>query len=547
MHLNEKQRLKLYESLTNALVSAFNTLPSLSQMTMSVLEVDLLVEIGYKDNLRGSIFELVRWADSQGFFEKLIEGAYVRNPGNSLMQELVENLPDFPSFLTDCVYDIYLSCAEDVPEDWLTKFRRSLTSSIINEIKSPVAVTGSRQVVSETSADAEVKSSAAKAGALIIIFSDGYLQSAKCVKELDDFLTAHSPHDFVERLIFLVEYKKVNTSFSNNLILNQLRGYRFWDYDENYYKYIKDLSNDAAALLRGIKDGAWRDIKPDNQTVFVAEVAEDLQLTRDAVIRHLIQAGINILPVSRYPTDPQKFTEAVNKDISKCKLFVQLLGSENTVDTSRLPAEFITLQYESAQRAGKPIMQWRRADLIISDIQDEQYRKFLGGNFVRAEGIEEFKSAVVNFIFPPPPLKLPSEWSDKFVFVNNTDDDSNWVEEKIIALLEEKGIGYSTKLNEGDAANANAFLKAALTGCDALFLVYGAAPPDWVLNQLLICKRHLALRDRPLQGFILCDGPPPHKADFPAKLPGLKSINCRENTNELNQFIDSLRNGGDGE
>ena len=84
--------------------------------------------------------------------------------------------------------------------------------------------------------------------------------------------------------------------------------------------------------------------------------------TREAeLVSHLTQAGLTVLPETWYREDSgQEFRAAMQADLHRCSVFVQLLG--------RLPGRrlkfaegrrFPAVQHDIAKEMGKPVLQWR--------------------------------------------------------------------------------------------------------------------------------------------------------------------------------------------
>lgn len=85
MTLSNVERKKLHQ----AFLSAFVDEVMLSQMVDFELDENL-ESIAGKGKLSNVVFNLIRWAESQGRTEELIKGAIAQNPGNPPLQDFAQ-------------------------------------------------------------------------------------------------------------------------------------------------------------------------------------------------------------------------------------------------------------------------------------------------------------------------------------------------------------------------------------------------------------------------------------------------------------------------
>jgi hypothetical protein len=65
------------------------------------------------------------------------------------------------------------------------------------------------------------------------------------------------------------------------------------------------------------------------ENVFLARSSEDLETREEELIAYLTQAGLGILPETWYPeVDEHGFRVAMETDLNRCSVFVQLLASK---------------------------------------------------------------------------------------------------------------------------------------------------------------------------------------------------------------------------
>lgn len=76
---------KQFQTLQDALLSAFQSRADLEQLTLFQLEENLN-HIAGGDNLSSIVFNLIQWAEARGRTQELVEGALEQNPRNSALQ-----------------------------------------------------------------------------------------------------------------------------------------------------------------------------------------------------------------------------------------------------------------------------------------------------------------------------------------------------------------------------------------------------------------------------------------------------------------------------
>ena len=149
-----------------------------------------------------------------------------------------------------------------------------------------------------------------------------------------------------------------------------------------------------------------------------------------------------MLPKTEYSYDPSAFREAVDRDLARCVLFVQLLSAEPGRKPPDLPLGRVGLQHERARALGKTIIQWRNSEMNTAALaevaqSDPDHHRLLTGTTVRAEGIVDFESAVKEAAFPKPPTSRPLQ--NRFVYISADADDRAEAGEPRAALPEAAG------------------------------------------------------------------------------------------------------------
>ena len=296
---------------------------------------------------------------------------------------------------------------------------------------------------------------------------------------------------------------------------------------------------------------------PATATVYLADVTEDLEDMRDEVKSYLNQAGYSTLPRTIYPTDADGYTAALDADLDRATLFVQLLSELPGRKVRDDGLRRVAMLVDRAARRDPPIpmLQWRSRDLDLRRVTNEAHLKILKGEAVTGRDvevmevdIEEFKAAVkariVRTMAPPPPQKPPPD-RDYFLFIN-ADATDDGLSTELVRYIDAgwSWVGYFPPRRDGDPEQVRAYLEQNLKDCDGLVVIFGAAGPDWVTAQLQKARQITALRDRGPLKVAVYEGPPEENKIKPiAKLPRMVRVNCRHGLDqaELGRFIESLR------
>jgi hypothetical protein len=272
--------------------------------------------------------------------------------------------------------------------------------------------------------------------------------------------------------------------------------------------------------------------------IFLAEVTDDLEETRNNVKRYLDQAGINVLPDTYYSPDPQSFQQALDNDLANCKLFVQLLSEIPGKRPPGVPHGYARLQYERAIAAKKPILQWRSPKVDLSRVKDTSHLKLLDGNTVIVASIEQFKREIVQQVSPLPKTTRKKS-ADTLVFLNAVEDDRDMAN-RVGKFLSSYGVGYVLPMSAGAPVEIRNDLEQNLLTCDAVIIIYGNTTVRWVREQLRYYRKICPQRELPPSPITVYKTPPKPKEQIGFNLPNLQTIES-PNGPEYVQFKSLLK------
>ncbi|HND54198.1 MAG TPA: TIR domain-containing protein, partial [Pirellulaceae bacterium] len=223
--------------------------------------------------------------------------------------------------------------------------------------------------------------------------------------------------------------------------------------------------------------------------VLLAEVwGDSLSDQRERLRSHLEDTGLLVLPTDYYSRSPTEFSAALDRDLERSCLFVQLLGPRFSPATADLPGGYEQLQLERARAAGIPILRWRSRDLKLDDLPSS-VRGVLEGEDVEALYFDDLVRTIVQRALQS---SLQAAASDddrkKFVLVDAEGSDDETLSE-VRQRLEECEIGCDfvppgeTMLEAADARNY-----------DGLMVVVGNSDRKRVDDHLRSCRQLMLTR-----------------------------------------------------
>lgn len=470
-------------------------------------------------------------------------------------------------------HDVFVSYAhvDDIPahgssHGWVTTFVAELGRQLAMQLGriDNQSVWMDHHLRGNSAITPEILGEATESATLLVILSQGYLNSEWCNRELEVFLSRIKAQQGIDIPVFVIEKQRLDRGLWPR-DLGNLRGYPFWEYDgqpgpdtpcytladprprEDQLKYwsrLSDLSKDlAVALRRMAPDKGPGTADTENRVkVFLAEATDDLEEKREEVKRYLDQRGLQVLPKNYYPNDPEAFRRAQESELADCRLFVQLLSSIAGKHPAGAENGFPDLQYQIAKQMNLPIVQWRSPKLDLDEVGLDAQRILLEAETVMAVPIEEFKEevfkkATTSYTDPPTPDQ------STLVFVNHGDEDAE-LATKVISVIEEAKLGYSVPLKVGSPAQLRQDLEENLLISDVILWIYGQAPLGWVREQLLSFQKVGWRRDKPARK-ALCKYPP-SKPDPGIKLASMDTLYCNGDPrdSELRKLLKSLCSTG---
>ena len=333
---------------------------------------------------------------------------------------------------------------------------------------------------------------------LVILLSSAWLASEWCQRELSIFTkNLKQPGG----RLFVIELDRINVD-DKPLILKKLLTYRFWREtderkvqqlgypvpqatDSSYYDRLADLSNELADVIK-CKNSAVEKA-PVKATVYVAPVNDSLYEQRARLISELRQFSIEVLPRNN------EFDGNIDVALAQCSHFVQLLDASWTMG---VPFS----QHKAALNAGKPIIQWRDAQLVyaVDKLRKEQLA-LLSGKTVIASPLSDFIRHVRETVLPKPKSDdedMPKRRADEsMVFVHACQVDFNHAH-SIAQRLKAKGYGYVLPRYTGDAERIRKSITRGYELCDIMLMVQQRGAAEVVEDFLSEARVHILKREK---------------------------------------------------
>jgi hypothetical protein len=293
---------------------------------------------------------------------------------------------------------------------------------------------------------AEIEAVLESAAIFIAIMSPSYLASTWCRDEARIFARRSTGN--LPGRVFVVEKQLLSDGAIVPQELSGRRNSLFWYIDSNkqprtfakpmlqqeeiqYFRQVEDLARDIHRQLKAMAGSpsvsllgypvihVGANSAGSAPAVLLAEVTDDLELRRAEVRRYLEQQGVLVLPEVSYPLGRREFEAALDSDLSRSRLFVQLLGAIPGKRTPDVPEGYGWLQLQRAAKRGMRVLQWRSPDVDPAAIDLAGHRELLEVETVQASSLESFKQAIVVALEPPPePLPVRKTDHRPFVFLN---------------------------------------------------------------------------------------------------------------------------------
>ena len=489
------------------------------------------------------------------------------------------------AYLPNFAHDVFISYAhdDDIPrwdkeDGWVTNFidalGRQLPSHLSREDglnrKNLEIWKDTRTIEGADFYDDKIKRAVRGSAVMIAVMSKSYFESTYCADELKTFCDSGDVTVEFEEGKKCRVIKLVLSDISGRKLdprISRTDGYTFYakdkdgserkfrrtvegEQDDGYWATMERLASEVGKILTRMAGRRPTAPAPAaGVSVYLAEVADDLERVRTQVREALAQQGIRVLPELRLPPRARELREEVARNLEQATLSVHLMGSlaGKAPDGDGLPATHIQYRLASEHRrqdaAREPLRRivWLPPALDVASLkeQDPTHHEFLEGLRYEQEaespmeliqkGVEELMDEIVKKVLPPR-QKMKSKFEANrtaLVYVAHHPDDQ---EEADIIMSELNGHKQDVLLMGGDDERQRMReLRPGILGCDAVLIIYGRSPREWARTVTLKAREIARKRgNKPLYAKAICDGPPDPKDDLGLSFVDWQLIKCRK-------------------
>ena len=332
------------------------------------------------------------------------------------------------AFVPDYEHDVFISYCQrdnvnmrfggDESIEWVTEFKDSLEERIRSKLGSPIKLwMDTTNMRGNEKLDKGLVNNVKSSAVFIAILSQEYVKSNDGIPhELDVFLQCPGSND----RIFVVKLdpyemppplqEAVRYEFYDKLTTEQEQ---FAPFSPAYCKSLVRLTNELCGKLKTLKEerasktisssqphpSRPKEGEEKKEIIFLSEGTNDLEDARNSIKDYLNQEGYTVLPDKHYIRRAKEYEQSLTQDLDRAILFVQFLGG-NSTPIEDFPEGLERLQLTSAKAANLPILRGCSKETYRdrNQIPDPAHREFLNAEDIRAEDLEDFKSAIKNEI-----------------------------------------------------------------------------------------------------------------------------------------------------
>jgi hypothetical protein len=422
--------------------------------------------------------------------------------------------------------DVFISYShrDNLAPHWVDHFHEALHAALKRKLADDRTVVWRDQELNANSLfNQKIKRMIDSSAVFLVLLSRNYLKSEYCKKELDWFYSDETGLGLSigdQSRIFIVllnnipheewpgQLKGTTGQIMHDAPKDSGKEGDFFDFDSREFRDgVKEITNAITDTLKAFPGaGPDKDVVPprpgekdDDEyiNVFIADAADNLQITRDRLIEDLKREKVRIPGEIPPPDNLKEHDEAVKKAVAGAHLAIHLL---DTVPGRRIrdckESSYPRRQLEIGLESDTHQLTWVPKHLDYEHIEDETYKKFLydlefeervkeNFNFVRElnTGLKDLVLSKVQEIRRDLAKKIPAGEPAPVLLSTREDDLAFTI--KLAGYLDNQGIKY--QLNP-EYRNIEATLKVFddfLERARSVVIVCGAGPANWVQGKLL--------------------------------------------------------------
>ena len=372
-------------------------------------------------------------------------------------------------------------------------------------------------------------------GVLVPVLSKEFMQSRKCIENLEAFIRVVEPASKNKNRIFKVFKTPLNAQ-EQPPRLRDLIGYDMYQLDSDtgeireytdyfstdaerqYWMKMVDLAYDIYDSLVHLKNDSKTEIKNiyKRKTIYLAETGHDLSVQRNIIKRELQRHGYVVLPNQTLPGNFGELEQIVTRDLKESNLSIHLIGSaygdiptgsdRSVVDIqNRIAAEKSIRAKETKEDFTRLI--WISPILNNASEKQKGFIENIKRDVEAQEGaeilqtpLEDFKNIMREELVESGERKPSDEGNERSVYLMHDRIDVNDVK-PIKEVLEKSGFRVLVPQFEGELLEVRKNHIDNLRSFDAAIIYKGKVNEQWVrMKALDLLKAPGFGRKKPIMG-----------------------------------------------
>jgi len=422
--------------------------------------------------------------------------------------------------------DVFISYShrDNLAPRWVDRFHDALLAALKRKLGDDHTVVWRDPELNANSLfNQKIKRMIDSSAVFLVLLSRNYLKSEYCMKELDWFYS-----DKIGLGLSIGDQSRIFIVLLNNIPHeewpDQLTGTTgqvmhdapkdsekegdFYDFDSPEFRQgVKEIADAITVTLKAFpgtgpgKDAVRSGLDGNNDyqciDVFIADAADNLQITRDRLIADLKKEKLRIPDEIPLPDNLKEHDEAVKNAVAGAHLAIHLL---DTVPGRRIrdckESSYPRRQLEIGLNSNIHQLIWVPKELNYKNIEDETYKKFLYDleygqrdkknlNFVRElkTGLKDLVLAKVREIRRDLTVKIPTAAPAPVLLSTREDDLAFTI--KLAGYLYDQGIKSWINPEHNEIQATLKIFDAFLERVENVVIVCGGGPGNWVRGKLI--------------------------------------------------------------
>jgi hypothetical protein len=392
-----------------------------------------------------------------------------------------------------------------------------------------------------------------RSAVLLPVFSQHYLSSEYCRKEVRTFAARKLEHHDLsvgaKSRIIKIYRRPIDRSALRSFAGDSDELVREIDGSTGFPLFFEDANGqDRDALLapekavdywqkvedvaRAIKQLIDRSPEPGGArgAVYLARTAADLREQREALRRELEARGYEVLPGGELPEDIEGYRAAVAQALSRSRLSIHLVGARYGAVPDGAKESGVVVQSALARERAGPALRvvlWTPQEVTAERVTDEAQREYLKSLATAAfdpeqidlvhSSFEQLKAVVMERLEPrvaPAASTAPAGAASVYLIHDPADGEEA---KRLRTALRAAGCSVLWPASEGTPEELAEVHRANLLACEGVVALWGKTREAWVRLKLRDVEQAFGWgRTGPYRGRVVCIAPPdsPAKQDF---------------------------------